>query len=155
MRLRRRSRTFGMRPLERRISRAHFDDRRRELHDGLRIRRHGPGGSGFVCRAAVPFDQWLASKPRCGRAEYICGIAVEAPIKDDAGKVCGVRAGDDEITADVVLLCDGVNSLLTEQAVGAKRPPRVLSRWASNKPSSCRQTSSPIVRWRGRSIYVS
>ena len=71
----------------------------------------------------VPFDQWLASKAEDAGAEYICGIAVEALIKDDAGKVCGVRAGDDEITADVVLLCDGVNSLLTEQAVGAKRPP--------------------------------
>lgn len=71
----------------------------------------------------VPFDQWLASKAEDAGAEYICGIAVEALIKDDVGKVCGVRAGDDEITADVVLLCDGVNSLLTEQAVGAKRPP--------------------------------
>ena len=71
----------------------------------------------------APFDQWLAEKAEDAGAEYICGIAVEKLLKDEAGKVCGVCAGQDEITADVVLLCDGVNSLLTEQAVGAKRPP--------------------------------
>ena len=68
------------------------------------------------------FDQWLASKAEDAGAEYIYGIAVESLIKDDQGKVCGVRAGEDEITADVVLLCDGVNSLLTCEAVGAQRP---------------------------------
>ena len=71
----------------------------------------------------APFDQWLASKAEEAGAEYICGIAVESLIVDDAGRVCGVRAGEDEITADVVLLCDGVNSLLTAQAVHASRHP--------------------------------
>lgn len=68
-----------------------------------------------------PFDQWLAEKAEEAGAEYIYGIAVEALVKQE-GRVCGVRAGEDEITADVVLLCDGVNSLLTEEAVGFKRP---------------------------------
>ena len=68
------------------------------------------------------FDQWLASKAEDEGAEFICGIPVESLVKDDSGKVIGVQAGEDEITADVVLLCDGVNSLLAEQAVGAKRP---------------------------------
>lgn len=71
----------------------------------------------------APFDQWLASKAEDAGAEAIYGIAVESLVKDEAGKVVGVRAGEDEITAEVVLLCDGVNSLLTEQAVGARRPP--------------------------------
>lgn len=71
----------------------------------------------------APFDQWLASKAEGAGAECICGIAVESLIKDDVGRVCGVRAGEDEITADIVVLCDGVNSLLTAQAVGAERPP--------------------------------
>ncbi len=70
-----------------------------------------------------PFDQWLAEKAEEAGAEYIYGIAVEKLVKDEAGKVVGVQAGEDEITAEIVLLCDGVNSLLTEQAVGAKRPP--------------------------------
>ncbi len=70
-----------------------------------------------------PFDQWLADQAESAGAEYICGIAVEELVKDDNGKIIGIKAGDDEITAEVVILCDGVNSLLTEQAVGAKRPP--------------------------------
>ncbi len=43
-------------------------------------------------------------------------------VKDESGKVIGIFAGEDEITADVVVLCDGANSLLAEQAVGAARP---------------------------------
>lgn len=71
----------------------------------------------------APFDQWLAEQAENAGAEYICGIAVEKLIKDENGKVIGIFAGEDEITADVVVLCDGANSLLVEQAVGAKRPP--------------------------------
>lgn len=69
-----------------------------------------------------PFDQWLASKAEDAGAEAIYGIAVEKLVKDEGGRVLGVKAGEDEITAEVVVLCDGANSLLSEQAVGAKRP---------------------------------
>lgn len=71
----------------------------------------------------APFDQWLASKAEEAGAEIIYGIPVEGLVKDASGKVCGIVAGGDEITCDVVILCDGVNSLLTEEAVGYKRPP--------------------------------
>ena len=83
------------------------------------MRREGRD-SYVVLRA--PFDQWLASKAEEAGAEFIYGIPVESLVKDDAGKVVGVKAGDDEITADVVVLCDGVNSLLASQATGAPRP---------------------------------
>lgn len=63
------------------------------------------------------FDPWLAAQAEEAGAEYINGIAVEALLKK-GDRVEGVRAGGDEITADVVLLCDGVNSLLVPQAVG-------------------------------------
>jgi electron transfer flavoprotein-quinone oxidoreductase len=69
----------------------------------------------------APFDEWLAAQAEDAGAEYIFGIAVEGLLKDGS-RVTGVRAGEDEITADVVILADGVNSLLTEQAVGYKRP---------------------------------
>lgn len=72
-----------------------------------------------VLRARL--DPWLAAQAEQAGAEYINGIAVESLIKTD-GRVTGVRAGGDEISADVVLLCDGVNSLLTPQAVGAAVP---------------------------------
>ena len=65
------------------------------------------------------FDPWLAAQAEEAGAEYINGIAVEELLKQD-GRVTGVRAGGDEITADVVVLCDGVNSLLVPQAVDAK-----------------------------------
>ena len=52
----------------------------------------------------APFDQWLASKAEDAGAEYICGIAVEELIRDGSGKVIGVRAGEDEITAQVTVL---------------------------------------------------
>ncbi|MEF9877250.1 MAG: FAD-dependent oxidoreductase [Gordonibacter sp.] len=70
----------------------------------------------------APFDQWLASKAEDAGAEYICGIAVEELIKDGAGRVVGVRAGEDEITAQVVILAEGVNTLLAEKCLGNPRP---------------------------------
>lgn len=69
----------------------------------------------------APFDQWLASKAEDAGAEYICGIAVEELLKED-GKVVGVRAGEDEITAEVTIVAEGVNSLLCERSLGNPRP---------------------------------
>ena len=69
------------------------------------------------------FDQWLAEKAEEAGAEMIYGIPVEGLMKDENGKVCGVRAGDDEITADLVILADGANSLLAREAVGYEKPP--------------------------------
>ncbi|AJC12466.1 oxidoreductase [Berryella intestinalis] len=70
----------------------------------------------------APFDQWLASKAEEAGAEYICGIAVEELIKDGSGKVVGVRAGEDEITAQAVVLAEGANPLLAEKCLGNPRP---------------------------------
>ena len=66
------------------------------------------------------FDPWLASQAEEAGAEFVNGIAVDQLLKHD-GRVTGVSAGGDEMTADVVLLCDGVNSLLVPQAVGGER----------------------------------
>jgi electron transfer flavoprotein-quinone oxidoreductase len=71
----------------------------------------------------TPFDQWLAEQAEQAGAEFIYGIPVEALVKDETGKVIGVKAGEDEITANVVILADGVNSLLAKEAVGYDRPP--------------------------------
>ena len=70
----------------------------------------------------APFDQWLAEKAEEAGAEYICGIAVEELLKDEGGKVVGVRAGEDEITADVTIVAEGVNTLLCERSLGNPRP---------------------------------
>ncbi|MFR4804911.1 MAG: FAD-dependent oxidoreductase, partial [Eggerthellaceae bacterium] len=70
----------------------------------------------------APFDQWLASKAEEAGAEYICGIAVEELLKDESGRVVGVRAGEDEITAEATIVAEGVNSLLCERSLGNPRP---------------------------------
>jgi electron transfer flavoprotein-quinone oxidoreductase len=82
----------------------------------------GRAGKDSYSVLRAPFDQWLAEQAENAGAEYICGIAVEELVKDGGGRVRGVKAGDDEITAQVVIVADGVNSLLARQATGAPKP---------------------------------
>lgn len=65
------------------------------------------------------FDPWLAGKAEAEGAMYVCGICVDDLIVRD-GKVCGVIADGEEMEADVVILADGVNSLLS-QKLGMKK----------------------------------
>lgn len=60
------------------------------------------------------FDQWLAEKAEEAGVGVIPGIRVDDVIVRD-GKVCGVVAGGEEMEADVVVLADGVNSILGEK----------------------------------------
>lgn len=60
------------------------------------------------------FDQWLRNKAEGAGAQFIEGIRVDEVLKRD-GKVVGVKAGDDEMMAKVVILADGVNSILGEK----------------------------------------
>jgi len=110
-------------PLERRIVRERISmlasDAATTLDVSDELMRDQRYESYSVLRAR--FDPWLAGQAEQAGAEFINGIAVESLLKQD-GRVSGVRAGEDEITADVVLLCDGVNSLLVPQAVDAGRP---------------------------------
>lgn len=69
-----------------------------------------------------PFDEWLASKAEEAGAECVYEITVEDVLKDESGRVVGVSAGGDEITAEVVILADGANSLLMEKAGMGTRP---------------------------------
>jgi electron transfer flavoprotein-quinone oxidoreductase len=65
------------------------------------------------------FDAWLASKAEEAGAMLACGILVDE-ILMDGGKVIGIRAGEDEMLADVVIAADGVNSILAQKAGFAK-----------------------------------
>lgn len=60
------------------------------------------------------FDQWIADQAEGEGAMYITGIRVDDLIIQD-GKVCGVIAGDEEMTSELVILADGVNSLLAQK----------------------------------------
>lgn len=59
------------------------------------------------------FDQWLWSKAEEAGAQLIPGVRVDTLITAD-GKVTGIRAGEDDLEAHVVILADGVNSILGE-----------------------------------------
>jgi electron transfer flavoprotein-quinone oxidoreductase len=65
------------------------------------------------------FDRWLAEQAEAQGAMYITGIHVDKLLQKD-GSVCGVVADGDELLSDVVILADGVNSLLA-QKLGLKR----------------------------------
>ena len=65
------------------------------------------------------FDQWLAEKAEEAGAEIATGFVVDELIVQD-GKVVGINADGEEMYADVVILADGVNSLLAQQ-IGMKK----------------------------------
>lgn len=61
------------------------------------------------------FDRWMAGKAEQTGAVVAAGLAVEDLLME-GGRVIGVKAGGDDITAHVVVACDGVNSALARKA---------------------------------------
>ena len=66
-----------------------------------------------VLRSA--FDAWLTGKAEEAGCDVVSPARVDDLLRQD-GKIVGVIAGEDELTADVVILADGVNSLLAQRA---------------------------------------
>lgn len=66
------------------------------------------------------FDRWLFNKAEEAGAIAAAGIKVDQLIVEN-NRVTGVICGDEEMKADVVILADGVNSLLAEKAGLRKR----------------------------------
>lgn len=61
------------------------------------------------------FDRWLASKAEEAGAMLVTSIKVDdLVIKNN--QVVGIKAGEDEMYADVVIAADGVNSLIAQKA---------------------------------------
>jgi electron transfer flavoprotein-quinone oxidoreductase len=63
------------------------------------------------------FDAWLAGKAEAAGAELVCSTTVTGLLRDGV-RVVGVRTDrpDGEITAGVVIACDGVNSFVAKEA---------------------------------------
>ncbi|MGD0153580.1 MAG: FAD-dependent oxidoreductase [Thermacetogeniaceae bacterium] len=72
-----------------------------------------PNHSYVVLRAN--FDAWLAGKAEEAGAMLATGVRVD-DLLWSGDRVCGIKAGDDEILSEVVILADGVNSLLAQKA---------------------------------------
>lgn len=66
------------------------------------------------------FDPWLMAQAEAAGAQFISGIRVDNLVQRD-GNVVGVEAAGDVLEASVVILADGVNSLLAEQLGMAQR----------------------------------
>jgi len=60
------------------------------------------------------FDKWFNSKVKEAGATVICETTVKGLLRDKKGRVIGVKTDrdDGEVTADIVVLCDGVNAVL-------------------------------------------
>ena len=64
------------------------------------------------------FDHWLAQQAEAAGVELICSTTVTGLLRNAAGRVCGIRTDrpDGDLTASVVIACDGVNSFLAKEA---------------------------------------
>lgn len=75
-----------------------------------------PSKAYSVLRAKL--DAWLSEQAENEGAMIVQNIVVDSLIVE-GGKVCGVVTGDERMYADVVILADGVNSLLA-QSIGLR-----------------------------------
>jgi len=78
-----------------------------------------PPQSYTVVRARL--DQWLAEKVGEKGGMVVPGMKVDELLRKE-GRIVGIRAGADEIGADVVVVAEGVLRLLAEPAGLAARP---------------------------------
>ncbi|WP_119066611.1 FAD-dependent oxidoreductase [Aggregatilinea lenta] len=61
------------------------------------------------------FDPWLAAQAEAAGAMVMPGFTVDELIVEN-GRVCGVKAGGDELRAQVVVVAEGTRSQLLKQA---------------------------------------
>lgn len=102
-------------PLEREVIREVVTVMTEESSISLDCRLAGmpPRLSYTVLRAKL--DNWLAAKAEDAGAMLVSGAKVDSLLLRD-GRVVGVRTNDEELEADIVILADGVNSLLASEA---------------------------------------
>ena len=73
------------------------------------------------------FDPWLAEQCENVGVTVMPGVKVDELVRD-GGQFVGVRAGEDELRAHVVVAADGVNSFLSQYAgIRAKEPKENLA----------------------------
>jgi electron transfer flavoprotein-quinone oxidoreductase len=61
------------------------------------------------------FDRWFASKAEQAGAVVAAGLEAE-DLLWEGNAVVGIKAGGDELPSNMVIACDGVNSILAEKA---------------------------------------
>ncbi len=76
--------------------------------------KSGDTPQSFTILRAV-FDEWFAGRAEEKGAVIACGIKVDGLIEDN-GRITGIKAGADEMFADLVIAADGVNSMIAQEA---------------------------------------
>jgi len=115
-------------PVERQVTRNVLSFLNESSHvniDYWDARLAGPVNAVTVLRARL--DAWLASRCEEAGVMVMPGVRVDELIVE-GGQCVGVRAGDDELRAHVVVAADGVNSFLAQGAgIRAKEPTEHLA----------------------------
>jgi electron transfer flavoprotein-quinone oxidoreductase len=64
------------------------------------------------------WDHWLAGKAEADGAQLVCSTTATGLLRDADGRVAGVSTDrpDGDITARLVIACDGVNSFIAKEA---------------------------------------
>ncbi len=115
-------------PVERRITRnvvSFLNESSSVNVDYWDSRLADPVNAVTVLRAKL--DDWLASECEGAGVMVMPGVRVDTLLFDE-DRVVGVRAGEDELHAHVVVAADGVNSFIAQGAgIRPKEPPKHLA----------------------------
>jgi electron transfer flavoprotein-quinone oxidoreductase len=86
---------------------------------------HADGCPNAFTVLRAKWDPWFAARAEDAGAFLVTSTAAVDVLWNAAGNVCGVRTGrdDGDLYADVVVLCDGVNSFLAKRARLEERAP--------------------------------
>ena len=105
-------------PLERPITREHFS---MLTADGATtLSAQNPASASWsILRAR--FDPWLAAQAEAAGAQLLCGVTVDALHRENS-RIAGVVCDGERLSARVVVLAEGANSLLAEQQNLVPRP---------------------------------
>ena len=110
-------------PVERRITRnviQLLDEQSAVAIDYRDPRLAEPVNAVTVLRARL--DAWLGERCEEAGVDLLTGVTVDEVLREE-GRVTGVRAGEEELRARVVVAADGVNSFLARAAGLRTRPP--------------------------------
>ncbi len=115
-------------PVERRITRNTISFLNATSHvniDYYDQRLSEPVNAVSVLRAKL--DPWLAEKCEEAGVMVMTGVRVDSLLKE-GDRIVGVRSGEDELRAHIVIAADGVNSFIARDAgVRAKEPMKHLA----------------------------
>lgn len=89
-------------------------------------------------------DPWLMEQAEQAGAQFIPGVRVDALVRE-GNKVTGVQAGDDILEANVVILADGVNSMLGRSLGMVPAPIRIITLLVLKRLLASHQNRSTIA----------